>query len=298
MKERKEARHNIVFLFFVAATIGLFLKPIGSVLALLHHEGPIGHYSHIVMIPFVYGYLLYLQRETIISAAEWQLWLGLPVVGLGMVLYVFTPTPQSESLDFLSLHMLSMVVVCWGAFLCCYGVRAFQAASFGLLILLAMVPLPSFILDPVIRFLQSGSAEGVNFLFHLLGIPVHRQGVVFSLSNLAIEIAPECSGIRSSLALAISSLVAGHLLLRSTWGKTILVLLVVPLVVIKNAARITILSLLGNYVDPAFLTDSALHSRGGIPIFLLSLVVLLGMIWLLRRWEASCIRLPFLTAQT
>jgi exosortase/archaeosortase family protein len=64
-----------------------------------------------------------------------------------------------------------------------------------------------------------------------------------------------------------------------------LVAVVVPLAIVKNAFRIVGLSLLANYVDPTFITNSALHRSGGIPLFLLSLVMLLSLAWMLRRVE-------------
>ncbi|MEP6889154.1 MAG: exosortase/archaeosortase family protein, partial [Nitrospirota bacterium] len=121
--------------------------------------------------------------------------------------------------------------------------------------------------------------------FSVLGVPVFRQGFVFSLSNFSIHVAEECSGIRSAISLFIVSLVAGHFFLRSAWTKLGLVMVVIPLAIVKNAFRIVGLSLLANYVDPTFITDSTLHRNGGIPLFLLSLVVLLSLAWLLRRLE-------------
>jgi exosortase len=148
-----------------------------------------------------------------------------------------------------------------------------------------MVPLPSFFLDAIIGFLQRSSAEATDVLFSLLGVPVFRQGFVFSLSNFTIHVAEECSGIRSALSLFITSLVAGYFFLRSAWMKGGLVAVVVPLAIVKNVFRIVGLSLLANYVDPTFITDSALHRSGGIPLFLVSLVVLFSLAWLLRRVE-------------
>jgi len=79
--------------------------------------------------------------------------------------------------------------------------------------------------------------------------------------------------------------VVGHFFLRSAWVKMGLVAVVVPLAIIKNAFRIVGLALLANYVDLTFITDSALHRSGGIPLFLVALVVLLSLAWLLRRFE-------------
>ena len=59
----------------------------------------------------------------------------------------------------------------------------------------------------------------------------------------------------------------------------------IPLAIVKNAARIVGLALLANYVDPAFITDSLVHRRGGIPLFLLSLIILFGFVLLVRKME-------------
>ena len=241
-------------------------------------------YSHIVLIPCVSLYVLYFDRKAIFASREWSPWLGALVIGLGAWCYwsagatIFAP-------DQLSMMILALVLMCWGIVLSCFGVTLFRKVSFGLLFLLFMVPPPLLLLDAVIGFLQRSSAEATALLFSILGVPVFRQGFVFSLSNFTIHVAEECSGIRSALSLFITSLVAGHVFLRSAWTKMGLVAVVVPLAIVKNAFRIVGLSLLANYVDPTFITDSTLHRNGGIPLFLLSLVVLFSLAWLLRRFE-------------
>jgi len=120
-----------------------------------------------------------------------------------------------------------------------------------MLFLLLMVPIPDFLLSRAIFWLRSGSAEVSYALFQLLGVPVLRSGFIFSLPGVTIEIAQECSGIRSSLALVIMGLLAGHLFLRSPWTKAALALAVLPLAIVKNGIRIVTLSLLSIYVDPS-----------------------------------------------
>jgi len=243
------------------------------------------HYSHIVLIPLLCLYLLYLRRASIFATVEWSPFFGSIMMLVGVAVALGTTDPVSETLDSLSPSMLSFVMMCWGAFLFCYGRQAFCAASFGLGFMAFMVPFPSFFLDAVVGFLQHSSADAVELLFSILGIPVLREGFVFSLSDFTIYVAEECSGIRSALALFITSLAAGHLMLRSTWGKMGLVSIVVPLAIVKNAVRIVGLALLANYVDPSFITDNALHRNGGIPFFVLSLAVLFSVVWLLRKIE-------------
>ena len=257
---------NGVSLLLLLAAVAWFWQPLVSLFSLTQEQE---HYSHIVIIPWLSLYVFYLDRKEIFASREWSPWLGSLVIGLGAWCYwsadaaIFAP-------DQLSMTILALVVMCWGIAVSCFGVTLCRKVSFGLLFLLFMVPLPSFLLDAIIGFLQRSSTEATDVLFSVLGVPVFRQGFVFSLSNFTIHVAEECSGIRSALSLFITSLVAGHFFLRSAWTKMGLVAIVIPLAIIKNAFRIVGLSLLANYVDPTFITDSVLHRSGGIPLFVLS----------------------------
>ena len=280
-----EVRH-VSFIFATIATILWSREPFIDVLEISLHNENAQHYSHILLIPLLSAYLLYVKRDSITANAQWSPWAGVALLIAASVVQGVVVSPTAEQLDTLSPHIFSMVVMVWGSFLFCYGVQSMRAASFGLGFLLLMIPIPSYLLGDIIGFLQRASAEASATLFSLLGVPVFRQGFTFSLSNFTIEVAEECSGIRSALALFITSLVAGHLFLRSFGGKIILVLIVVPLAIIKNAFRIVGLALLANYVDPRYITDSALHRSGGIPLFLLSLGVLFSIVWVSRKFES------------
>src|SRR5207245_3160847 len=94
------------------------------------------------------------------------------------------------------------------------------------------------------------------------------------------------SGIRSSLALVITSLLTGHLLLRLAWTKAVLILATFPLLIVKNGIRIVTLTVLSIYVDPGFLAGS-LHHQREIIFFLLALIFLAPVLWLLEKWERT-----------
>jgi exosortase len=275
-------RNGLSLLLLLAAVVW-FWRPLVLLFSLTQQEED---YSHIVLIPGLSLYVFYLHRKAINASREWSPWLGLLVLGLGAVCY-WSAGATFFSPDQLSMTILALLLMCWGIFLSCFGVTLFRKVSFGLVFLLFMVPLPSFLLVAIVRFLQRSSAEATDLLFSALSVPVFRQGFVFSLSNFTIHVAEECSGIRSALSLFIISLVVGHFLLRAAWTKMGLVAIVVPLAIAKNAFRIVGLSLLANYVDPTFITDSLVHRSGGIPLFLLSLVGLLSLAWLLRRFEKN-----------
>ena len=109
-------------------------------------------------------------------------------------------------------------------------------------------------------------------------------GFCFSLPDVAIEIADECSGIRSSLGLLMTTLLGAHAFLRRGWTRGLILLAILPLAILKNGIRIATLTLLAVHVDPSFLTGQ-LHHEGGIVFFLLGLAMLMPMMFWLRRAE-------------
>lgn len=278
---------NICFLLFVVSSVLWFHEALALVFAGSLQDEHSEHYSHIVLIPLLCLYVLYLRRATVFATVEWSPLLGSILMMLGGAVSLSVKEPISETLESVSPSILSFVMICWGTFLFCYGTQAFREAAFGLGLMVFMVPFPSFILDAVVGFLQRSSADTVDMLFSRLGIPVLREDFIFRLSNFTIHVAEECSGIRSFLSLVIVGLVAGYWFLASGWARVALVAVVVPLAILKNALRIVGLALLANYVDPTYITDSALHRVGGIPLFLLSLIVLFGVMRLLRRLECG-----------
>jgi exosortase len=272
---------NGLSLLLLLAAVAWFWQPLVLLYSLTQQQE---QYSHIVLIPGLSLYVLYLDRKATFASRVWSPWLGSLLIGMAVLSYwsadaaIFVP-------DQLSMTVLAFVMMCWGIALSCFGVGICRRVSFGLLCLLFMVPLPSFFLEAIVGFLQRTSTEATAALFSILGIPVFRQGFVFSLSNFTIHVAQECSGIRSALSLFITSVVAGHFFLRSAGTKLGLVAIVLPLAIVKNAFRIVGLALLANYVDPTFVTNSLWHRGGGIPLFVLSVVLLLSLAWVLRRLE-------------
>jgi exosortase/archaeosortase family protein len=99
-------------------------------------------------------------------------------------------------------------------------------------------------------------------------------------------VAEECSGIRSTLALFITTALAGALFLKSNWRRLLLLIVVVPIAIVKNGLRIATLSTLAIYVNPAFLTGN-LHHHGGVLFFLIALVPMALLLIFLERQERA-----------
>jgi exosortase len=215
-----------------------------------------------------------------------------PLPGLALILVAFVlwlaghtqaaATPEAG----LTFGIISLVV-CWlGLVVLFYGVDAFRQLLFPLLFLFLLIPIPQVVVDKCVFFLQAASTEATDGLFRLVGVPVLKNGFILSLPGLDIEIAKQCSGIRSALMLLLSGLLLSHLYLRSLWTKALLVLSVVPFAIAKNAFRIFTLSMLGMHVSPDFLYGN-LHRNGGIVFFILALAGMAILLLFLRKAEGQ-----------
>ena len=146
-----------------------------------------------------------------------------------------------------------------------------QRATFPLVFLVFMAPLPVVVEHAVETLLQLGSAPPAYWLLKLSGTPVFRQDLIFQLPGITLEVAPECSGIRSTIVLFLTSMVAGQLFLRSPWKRAILIGAVLPLALLRNGFRIFTIGELCVRIGPHMI-HSFVHSRGGPIFFALSLI--------------------------
>lgn len=247
-------------------------------------------YTHILFVPFIAMALIYADRRHIFAEARYC---GIPLIVLIVGMLFFCENRRSLSSspsDGLRLSILTLAGLGFllADFMLCFGTRALRRALFPLLFLLLIVPVPKPMMEPLIRLLQEGSAAFSAILFKLIRLPAFRQDLVFSLPGFDIKIAEQCSGIRSSIALCITSLLAGRLALRAFGRRLSLVMLTVPLVIFKNAVRIVTISTLGVYVSRDFLYGK-LHHYSGIPFSILELAI---MIPLLIKWRRDELQKP------
>jgi exosortase len=277
MRERTAA-----FLLWLCATVAFswsFLN--GFMKASLER----GYSSHVVLIPFLTAYLIWSGRTKIFAEAKSSLRTGLPVALAGVLGFILAShvVPFAHGAAQV-VKLIAVFLLVIGGFITLYGAPAFKRAAFRFVLLLLMLPLPSIFIRKAIDFLQAGSTELAYGLFSLLGVPVHRDGFLLYLPGLTIEVAKECSGINSSVALLITALLIACETLRTTSRRVILVLFSIPLSLVKNAVRIVTLTMLSVYVDRSFLTGP-LHRDGGIVFYLLTLAMMYPVWRILRKTE-------------
>jgi exosortase len=282
---RMRSPRNVLFLLLATVSFIIFWTPLRS---LLHYslwgDNQYDKYSYTMAIPLISVAIVLLERSKIFASVQYRVLEGAILLFTGVALsWIARRAPVQLGADnSLSIEILALVIFWLAGFILCYGTRAFRVGAFPLLFLLLTAPVPDWLLDKPITAVQHGSAEVSSLIFSLVGVPVLRNELQFFLPGNAIEVAKECSGIHSTLAIVIVSLIAGHLFLPSVWKKAVLVLIALPIVCFTNGLRIASLTLLAEYVDPSFLHGN-LHRRGGTGFFLLALLLLFAIVQLLRR---------------
>lgn len=247
-------------------------------------------YSHLPLLPFislyVYGQLGVVIRyrterprpvsivTAIASLALLLVWVARKAGCIGL--------PRDEALALAIAGVLFAVATLALAFFTRETLRA-SVAPLGFLLFL--IPLPNGVVEAIEVFLQHGSAQAAGLLFQLSSTPALHNGLVFDLPGISLQVAPECSGIRSSLVLFITSILAGVLFLGRPWKIAILAGAVIPLGILRNGFRIFVIGELCARIGPEMI-KSWIHHSGGPIFFVLSLIPLFALLWFLK-WFGS-----------
>jgi exosortase C (VPDSG-CTERM-specific) len=283
--------HRKMWRFWIGAGFAIvLLAAFGHpLLTLINYAAGSKLYSYILLVPFVSAYLLYLRRDRLPKKYVIDLPLAIVFLAGGLGVLVFTywsdfagrAPADNDRLVLLTLSFLCCLVA--GGFFF-FGRAWMRAAVFPLAYLIFMVPMPDAMRDALETASKSASAEVANLLFHLSGTPFLRAGPIFQLPNITIEVAQECSGIRSSWVLFMTSILAANLFLKTRWRRFALVAFVIPLGILRNGFRILVIGLLCVNVGPQMI-HSLIHRRGGPVFFVLSLIPFFLVLWWLYKGD-------------
>ena len=269
---------------FVIVLLAAFARPL---LALMNYAAGSELHSYILLVPFVSVYLLYLRRNQL--AKNYTIDLPLAIVflaaGLGVMAFTYSSIGLAPA-DNAHLVLLTL------SFLCCltaggfffFGRNWMRAAAFPISYLIFMLPMPDAMADMLETASKYTSAEVANLFFYLSGTPFLRAGLFFQLPNITIEVTQECSGIRSSWVLLMTSILAANLFLKTPWRRLALVAFVIPLGILRNGFRILVIGLLCVNAGPQMI-HSLIHRRGGPLFFMLSLIPFFLVLWWLRKGD-------------
>jgi exosortase C (VPDSG-CTERM-specific) len=290
LPDKSRAQPWVIFAALSGLAGLLFIKPLSAYVSFAIGDD---FYSHIVLIPFVSAYLVWIRRDQLPAAEKpVRLLALLPLVASLLLIGGYWHASRSgwrpTLEDYYSIMAASFLGLVYAAAFFSFGLGMLKAILFPLAFLLCAVPFPTALHEAIAGFLQHYSADTSHFFLWLSGMPLLRDGTYFQLPGFAMEVAPECSGIHSTVVLFITSLVAGALFLRSPWRRFLLAVAIIPLALLRNGLRIFTIGQLCVQIDPD-LIDSYIHRQGGPIFFAFSLIPFMLVLLCLRKQETGAL---------
>lgn len=275
----------------IAVLCGLFYRPLS---ALINFARGSELYSYVLLMPFVSVYLVMSKKSGVRVGGDGKSAGIASALLISGLLFWQLPRfggaqPSLQNSLFIAISSFVLTVIGCAVFFLGTEFVKTNLLPIGLLFFLA--PLPSALESGIETFFQHTSADAAHGLFVLARTTLYREGLALNLPGITLEVARECSGIRSSLILFISSLIAGYLFLSNPWKRLILTVFVIPLGIVRNGFRIFTIGQLCVYVSPS-MVDSWVHRKGGPLFFVLSLIPFFGLLVYLARTESRRKKAP------
>lgn len=268
------------------------------------------NYSHGLLIPFIIGYIIWVQRDKLaqISTRSSVLWGGAAVVCALFALWAGIAGAE------LYTQRMSLILILAGIIVYFWGFKLLRMLLVPLGLLLLAVPIPAIIFNKIAFPLQLFASRCAVWSMSLLGIPVLRQGNIIELKPLnsfdtkKLEVVEACSGIRSLMTLVTLAVVFAYFTHapgdndnsngtgsggRFGWFKSywfwravIIVASAVPIAILTNAFRVSGTGVLAHYYGTA-VADGFFHSFSGWAIYIVAFILLFGIGMILDRFRPA-----------
>lgn len=301
-----ESSAHRVNLWKIGAVAGVLLFAYATVLGKLSQDWwNDENYSHGLLIPLIIGYIVWSQRQRLLSAAEKPSAIpGLTTVILGL-LALWAGTAGAE----LFMQRTSLVLVLAGTVIYFFGLKLLRLVLVPIFLLLLAIPIPAIIFNKIAFPLQLFASRCAVTAMSWFDIPVLRQGNVIELMPLGaretkkLEVVEACSGIRSLMTLVTLAVVFAYfthprgdsngtggscwwtrLTSYGLWRSAIIVFSAVPIAIFTNALRVSGTGVLAHYYGTR-VADGFFHSFSGWVIYVVAFVLLFGVGRMLDRFK-------------
>ncbi len=244
-------------------------------------------YSHVILVPLISAYLIWIRRDQLVEQGRpltpvWGILAAIAGLALAATYLGLPHSSPAEMQNAMAAAMYAFAFLIGAAALFLFSRQTLKVIAFPLIFLVFLAPFPVPVEETFEGFLQQYSALTAHGMFSATGMPVFRDGTYFRLPGFSMYVAPECSGIHSTIALFLTSLVGGQLLLRSPWRRTILAAVVLPIALVRNGLRVFVIGELCVRIGPEMI-DSFIHHHGGPIFFAISLIPFsLVLLWLVK----------------
>jgi exosortase len=236
--------------------------------------------SHGFFVLPVAAYVAWRRRAELLGLPPATNWWGFAIVAFGAA-QMLLGTLAAQVFVARTAFLVSLA----GAVLFIGGTRALRILAFPLLLLLFLFPIPAMLYARATLPLQIFASAGAETILNWIGIPVLREGNILQLPHERLSVVEACSGIRSLLSLGFLSLVYAYFFDRRVGARWILFGATVPIAIAANAARVTLMGILGEY--RVGLARGAFHLFEGWMLFVIALGLVIATHQLLGRSHAA-----------
>ncbi|WP_235901064.1 exosortase A [Pontixanthobacter aquaemixtae] len=197
-------------------------------LAMFDQWWNISTYNHILLVPFIIGWLVYDRRAHLRDMTPEAWWPGFVALGSALFLWLLGSLAGVNTAS-----QLGVVVALQASILTLLGPRVAAANLFPLLYMLFLVPFG----DELVPTLQMITADLVIAFTHWSGIPAVIDGVFIDTPAGLFEVAEACSGVKFLIAmLALGTLVA-YCCFKSWKRRVLFMAVAIALPIFANGVR-------------------------------------------------------------
>src|SRR5215813_4920858 len=276
-----------------------------SVLTKLAHDWwADDNYSHGLLVPFVIGYILWVERHRLArnTSEPSTIWGGALVVFALVCLWAGVAGAE------LFMQRISLLMILVGITIYFWGFRLIRPLIAPFALLLLAIPIPAIIFNKIAFPMQLFASRCAVWSMSLLDIPVLRQGNVIGLLPLnstvtkKLEVVEACSGIRSLMTLVTLALVFAYFTTPRTeetergrfswlgsygfWRAAIIVLSAFPIAILANALRVSGTGILARFYGIK-VADGFFHTFSGWVIYIVAFLLLFGVGWIIERFNPA-----------
>ena len=223
-------------------------------------------------LPLASLFALWLRRKEIAAAPRKPDFRGVPVILFALFLHWVGVLAQQPRIS-----VAAFILLLWGIPFLLYGMALARWLLFPCGYLFLAIPL-NFI-DSMTAPLRLLATTVSAFLLNGFGLEVQRVGAGLysgSGNSFAFNVAPECSGLRSLLAMTSLMAFYAWFSQETLLKKWALFLFCIPVAVIANICRIILVVIVAAF----FGQETAMglwHDYSGYPIFLISILLMLAL---------------------
>lgn len=195
---------------------------------MFHQWWNIDTYNHILLVPLIVGWLVWLKADDLARMAPRPSAWGLALVAAGLALWLV-----GRVTDINLFAQAGAVGAIQGAIIAVLGVRVCIFLALPLVYLVFLVPFG----DEIIPFLQAITAEMAIALTLFSGVPAQIDGIYIDTPAGLFIVAEECSGVKFLIAMVTLAVLIAFTRIKSWSRRAMLMAAAIIIPVLANGVR-------------------------------------------------------------